>query len=75
MRKIISFFRAIFRRREESVVCHPWSDLDSQMYHDFAKEHFQSCGVLTPWVCFRYVPELQKKIECPVCGESIILPD
>lgn len=75
MRKIFQIFKVIFGREEESVICHPWSEYDSKKHHEFAKEHQMKCGVQTPWVCFRYTPELEKKLECPVCGESIILPD
>lgn len=75
MKKIFQLFKAIFGREEESVICHPWSEYDSKKHHEFAKEHQIKCGIQTPWVCFRYTPELEKKLECPVCGESIILPD
>ena len=75
MKKIINLFKIMFWQKEESVICHPWSDLDNKKHHEFAKEHQIKCGIQTPWVCFRYTPELEKKLECPVCGESIILPD
>ena len=53
----------------ESAICFEWDENDNAQYEQFAVEHFEECGVPTPWLCFKYVGRtLHKKMVCPVCG-------
>lgn len=71
MRKLVSKIKNFFSPSNDcgdEHICFEWSEEENSQYEKFAVEHFEECGIPTPWLCFKYANgKWVKKMVCPAC--------
>lgn len=74
-REIKKKIKSLFKHEDSGeTICFEWSENENAQYERFAVEHFEECGVPTPWMCFKYANnKWYKKMVCPACGAEYII--
>lgn len=76
LKNIIEKIKKLFleKKIENNIICFEWSEEENSQYERFAVEHFEECGIPTPWLCFKYANgKWYKKLVCPVCNSEYVI--